>query len=535
MSRYVPKRPRDNGSGGISLFPFLAVLLCTMGALIMLLVVVARNVREQTGVVMAAVPEVVAPIEPEIDPNRMTAEKAAELLTFAQLECEDAGWMAENLTLSQKEKAETLEETRERLTALEQQNLKIKEELERLAQLATQMDQADELLNPAELQKLLAEKQEQAQKIEAELKLLQAEIERGKKSYAIIPYRGENGTFRRPIYLECEKDRVIIQPEGVVLDERDFLLENRAENPMDVALRVIRQYYLENKQIVRGIEPYPLLIVRPSGVNMYGTVQQSFGNWVQEYGYELVDEDWIMDYPEPSEELRQRLEKQLQVSRSRVQGYLEALAMQQNAQRGGVSGGERGSTAFRFNNRGVAQPVGRPQLYEGGPLPTHEPQSEPRMPKQAGPSASVPGAETQTVHSQNPNTNVPLKPQGHLGLGQMQGGQNNGKAQNWALKNIQPFSAAVTRKVKIQCEADRFVLIPQAGLATARTIPIQGSTMQAAEQLVLAIQDFMESWDMAGDKMYWKPVLNVTVKPGGEQRFRELERMLQGSGLEIEP
>ncbi len=39
------KRPRP--TPGVSLFPFLAVLICTMGALILLLVVIARQARLQ--------------------------------------------------------------------------------------------------------------------------------------------------------------------------------------------------------------------------------------------------------------------------------------------------------------------------------------------------------------------------------------------------------------------------------------------------------------------------------------------------------
>ena len=37
-------------------------------------------------------------------------------------------------------------------------------------------------------------------------------------SYAIIPYDGPNQTRRRPIYIECSADAVILQPEGIVFD-----------------------------------------------------------------------------------------------------------------------------------------------------------------------------------------------------------------------------------------------------------------------------------------------------------------------------
>lgn len=648
MSRkFIPKRKSGNESG-ITLFPFLAVLLCTMGALIMLLVVIARNVREQSGVVLAAQPEAIVTVQPEnaeppaaepIEEGRMTQTEAEELRDFIRLECEEADWFAENYGLSKEEKEESLNEARERLTALEKQNLKIKEDLERLAKLAEQMDAAEKPADLAELKKLLTAKQNEAEKIDAELKLLQAEIAQGKKSYAIIPYRGTNGTFRRPIYLECFEDRVVIQPEGVVLTRDDFVLENRAENPLDVALRVIRQYYMENNQIVRGTEPYPLMIVRPSGVTMYGNVRHSFGNWLQDFGYELVDEDWVMEYPEPSDELRERLEKQLQISRNRIQGYLEAMKTRQS-DRGGA-------TAFRFNNRGVAQPVGGGRGNGGGgrgygddPAPAGSPAygaggqsaqgtapitrpgaarggaSVPagnvpgEIPAQPGPGAFAgsnppfaPGlARTNPLGPDLPTAGGPENaggwqpapsappvasawppvgstagepapfgpahasqqpstqqvPAGSPGQNAAQGGwqqageggqngqgcapsplqnmlpQAENRQQNWALRNVQPFSAGVTRKIKIQCEETRFVLTPQAGLTGMRVIPITDSVFQATDRLVLAVWDFMESWEMASDKMYWKPVLQVTVKPGGESRFQQLKQLLHGSGLEIE-
>ncbi len=39
---------------------------------------------------------------------------------------------------------------------------------------------------------------------------------------------------------------------------------------------------------------------------------------------------------------------------------------------------------------------------------------------------------------------------------------------------------------------------------------------------------------MAGREMYWRPVLNFYVVPGGEPRMFDLTRSLEGSGLVIE-
>ena len=43
----MKRRGRPNSSPSVALFPFLAVLMCTMGALVLMLVVIARNSQEQ--------------------------------------------------------------------------------------------------------------------------------------------------------------------------------------------------------------------------------------------------------------------------------------------------------------------------------------------------------------------------------------------------------------------------------------------------------------------------------------------------------
>ena len=78
------------------------------------------------------------------------------------------------------------------------------------------------------------------------------------------------------------------------------------------------------------------------------------------------------------------------------------------------------------------------------------------------------------------------------------------------------------------------MLSAQSGLAKERAIPITGSAIEAADQLVQAIWEFQESWGSAGENKHWKPILQVRVSPGGEQRLQELKIHLRNSGLAIE-
>ncbi len=46
--------------------------------------------------------------------------------------------------------------------------------------------------------------------------------ERKEPAYSVVPYLGTNGTRRRPIFIECLADRIVLQPEGIELAAEDF-------------------------------------------------------------------------------------------------------------------------------------------------------------------------------------------------------------------------------------------------------------------------------------------------------------------------
>ncbi len=66
---------------------------------------------------------------------------------------------------------------------------------------------------------------------------LQEVASKAPTSYAVVPYEGPNGTHRRPIYIECVKDGVILQPESVHLSSDDLRPPYGAGNPLASVLR----------------------------------------------------------------------------------------------------------------------------------------------------------------------------------------------------------------------------------------------------------------------------------------------------------
>jgi hypothetical protein len=365
---------------------------------------------------------------------------------------------------------------------------------------------------------------------------------------------------------------MIIQPEGVELVPGDFLALDRPDNPFDTVLRTIRQYYVETEQVVRGSEPYPLLIVRPSGVDMYENAytRMASGNWIKDFGYEIVNEDWNIQYPEPNEELRNRILQQLEIARNRLTGYLVAMRMADAAPGYGSGYGSGGSPQqFRMDHKGNVVPVGsgirngddlQQQLaanrhtagqQSGGQESGQEFSSGSAPPKLTTLNGTVTEGTNEAKEQQN-NANkitsanqrsggkgTESMPSGDMAEPQQTPTQRSLKnppqrPQDWALKGATQYTTGISRPVRIRCEADRFVLVVQAGLAVERVIPITGSVSSATDQLVQAIWEFQQSWGSAGENTHWKPILNVRVSPGGERRLQELKSHLRHSGLIVE-
>ena len=57
--------------------------------------------------------------------------------------------------------------------------------------------------------------------------------------------------------------------------------------------------------------------------------------------------------------------------------------------------------------------------------------------------------------------------------------------------------------------------------------------MDAVDQFVSDLWQYIEEWQMAGPGLFWKPELLIEVAPGGRQRFEQLAGLLEGSGITV--
>jgi len=312
LAQWLLKRRGHRAAPTISLFPFLAVLICTMGALVLVLLSVMRQARLQAA----------------RDAVAKTVQKEADW----QNERELAKWRVEQLVNSRKATEEQVSDARRTLGHLEDHARRLQEQIKQFESSHGALDAAraeaarKQAGSRAELDAM------QVQVTEAQRRLDQArdDLQKRPRSYAIIPYQGPHETRRRPIYIECRDDAIVLQPEGIRFVEADFDGPMGPGNPLAAALRAAREHLLSRGGFdpQRDGEPYPLLLVRPSGIVAYYAAQSALKSWASEYGYELIAENWPLEFPTADVELAQVVARTVTEARVRQKALIAAAPSQ---------------------------------------------------------------------------------------------------------------------------------------------------------------------------------------------------------------
>ncbi|MEO8494623.1 MAG: hypothetical protein ABI614_06110 [Planctomycetota bacterium] len=559
-----------------SLFPFLAVLVCTMGALIVLLVLVVQQAR----VYATSVVEARAKDESALD----------EELAKQQLQQDDYEWQREVFEQQRAELAGKLSERRLELSHLEDHIRRLEEKWNQLRAQAAQFEQlggekhAGSEQAAAELAKLRAAINAAGQRLEAARK----EAATRPQTFAIVPYVGANGTKRRPIYIECSEDGITIQPEGVVLRRGDLEGPLGPGNPLDAALRATREHWARQGDTALHGEPYPLLIVRPNGTLAYNYAREALKAWDDEFGYELVDAEMQLAYPNRDPALRELLNRTVQQARERQAILIAAMPSQyeQSGPRGGyvaspshggfqpiggagsggggalggggvpsggtASGGTAGGgTAGGFGHGGSGDGDGADQSDEGqGDASFREERANSGSKEFAAsgqPGGSGGGQSAQGTQSAqgaagqggapSPATSGSGGPnaQGTTSASAAASASMAKRGANWAVPKAAGGATGYQIPVRIICKADRLTILPR---PSENKPPVE---VLAADPLSGSIDEFVklmwkqiEQWDVAPLGGYWQPVLEVYVHPGAEERFVELRSLLKGSGIQVQ-
>ncbi|MFZ5829236.1 MAG: hypothetical protein ACOY3P_04075, partial [Planctomycetota bacterium] len=307
LARLRTRRPRPGGAS-VQLFPFLAVLLCTMGSLIVVLVLITRQARQQA----ACAAEI----------------QAAEQATQLQSNLEEVQWRTEQLKVAREKTASQLHGARATLGQIEDHARRLAEKAQELEAALRELerDRNNAGGRRAELEAEAGRLRLQIEAAESELRQAEQAAAQQPQRYSVVPYDGPNPTSRRPIYIECRENSVILQPEGIVLRAEDFEGPMGPGNPLASAMRAIREYLVGQGAIdpARDGEPYPLLLVRPGGIEAYYAARAAISSWGAEFGYQFIEDDWQLDYPPGDSRLAQVVGQTVAVARVEQQRLIAA-------------------------------------------------------------------------------------------------------------------------------------------------------------------------------------------------------------------
>jgi len=616
-------------SSPISLFPFIGILLCTMGALLVVLVAVSRSARNTA--------------QREVQARHNATTQSQD--DGAQKKLADVTQYVDSLGKVRTEAEHKLRDEQLRLSHLEDHIRRLREKMQSLQSAAVELDKM-ELEHYDDRQQAEREIKRLYQLIGDTQKTVDALKEEGNKaprSYAVVPYDGPNGTYRRPLYIECVNNELILQPEDVHISLDDLSPPIGPGNALAAALRATRDHLVRmNPQIgqSRDTEPYPLLLVRPDGLEAYDRARQAVEAGDFDLGFELVESDWKVKFPQPDPQLADVERQALDQARARrellaaaaprayrsaavvaagefdfddgaessggaaggagsgvggsgggrggpLRVYLVPAARRGagdgsggggggtgggsghgdgNFDAGGEStngsaassgssdragngsapgGGSYGGDGANSTNAGSASAAGANASgnqagatdaagsFGGGPPSGGKPADKNLTPDgyQSQESASV------TVGSHGPGEYTPPGPKidPRSKKDRLDPAATRGK--DWALGKRPEQSVPIRRTIRVEVRNDQIAFLAESAPSTpakaGTVIPLRSDTVESLDDFVKEVHAQIDGWGMAGNGLYWRPVIILNVAPDGQRRANDLARLLKNSGLEI--
>jgi hypothetical protein len=315
----------------VTLFPFLAVLVCAMGSLILLLLVMTRKIREdqQTGRQPVERPVAVAPAAPQVPEFidrtaelRQLTEETAALENSTQSQQQIVSRLRQEVaeqrslvatrraelnglraTLADKAKAtpkddntaaeiESLQAEERRLTAL----LSAAETA--LLDKRDALARAEDELKETELR--LFEKSSALVALRQKAAQAEAAAARSTGTETLLEFTNPTGTSRLPIVIDVTRNGYEVLPIGLKISAADMEQFPVRDNPLLSAVYAVHRYRSSDSVVV---EPYVLLLVRPGGSLPFYGAQRIFQEARIHYGYELLqpDSQLLVGHADPAE------------------------------------------------------------------------------------------------------------------------------------------------------------------------------------------------------------------------------------------
>ncbi|MGI9518131.1 MAG: hypothetical protein ACR2NP_13840 [Pirellulaceae bacterium] len=588
------RRRPATASLAVSLFPFLAVLICTMGVLIVMLVLAVKS-------------STVKAREARDQHEQKLHDQRESLLD--QLDLEE--FRVRELAAMRPQAEQRLADERLRRSHLQDEIRRLIDQTDTLRRQTRQLDEDQDLAQDsrdADARKIeQLEKQIAARK--KELGQLRTEVSDRPQMYSIVPTRGASGTLRRPIYVECTPAGMFLQPSGIQITARDFTRPVLPGNPLDAALLATREHWNKYEAGASEGEPYPLLVVRPGGATAYALARRAMQSWDDEFGYELVESTKQLDWGTIDENLVNSVQQAIALAKQEQKQHVAFGRAQWLADAAYASAGGGGT---RDGWAGTGPPAGSGHFNSGGSDPQGDgpngslgSESGGRDSMSGGNGSGAVGSgsgagtgsgreagggdqslaasgsmgqETRAAQGQGqqgqtagqfrdggtnsgqgnsaqmasrdstfqPASGNPFRhgQQGPNSAGSSSGGAAgmgsptalaHERGQNWGLRTRTPGATPYRRPIRVECGDSHYLVHSSDPDRSPSRVQIDGNVDSAIDQLVNQIWNQIEGWGMAEIGGYWKPVLRLSPQTeAGIRRALELEQKLGGSGIEIE-
>ncbi len=592
MRRKQKKRSQSRRNKlSVSLFPFLAVLICTLGILIMMLVMAVKAADDQA-----------RQVQNESDADQQAEIDALESIRDVRLA------QIEGLSMVRPEALDRLSDSRANRSHIEEQIRKLKRDFRSLGDELLQLDAESkkiaamkdpeapvlpevplmvEIVQPddSENQQAIAELQNLEKEIELAEKQLDAKRDSadtsGPARFVIVPHKGGGGTFRRPIFMECTADAITLQPSGIRLAKSEFVPPLEPGNMLDSALLTIREYWRRYDLAGEEGSPYPLIVIRPGGAETFTLARHAMKSWDDEFGYELVEADKMLEFGSKDEQLEAEIQEAIKEARVRQQQRLAQSRYRQSklAQAGTGAGPigsrrKRGSRNYRpglitaGSGGGFVSNAGQTNGYSevGQSIQQQgEENEESFVAAASGESDEMATSDFESnveLDSSSSTSQDQMLAQSHGQTGTYEATTNSGpessavssnpnssqsgdqqlqnpyadtalakeRGSDWALPTQTPGATGYVRPIRVVCSHD--ALEVYSGRSSKR-IPITGKTSDSIDALVDQVWDQIDDWGVPGPNAYWKPQLRFSILDGGRQRFLELKGLLYKSGLSL--
>lgn len=118
--------------------------------------------------------------------------------------------------------------------------------------------------------------------------------------YAVLPHKGANGTWQRPVVLECRDGQAVLQPGGLsfsIVDMSSALGPRSSPLVAAVAGELIKAHRATSPD-GEPVIPYIYFIVRPDGIRPYYEARARLEPLGIAFGYELVEQDTEIEFPD---------------------------------------------------------------------------------------------------------------------------------------------------------------------------------------------------------------------------------------------